>query len=97
LRSNSWGAGYTQILVVGKTLSPLSRLDHCGYEPRLTPWDEIRKWKLFNADEGRDLATEIRAYYIPDFSEWKNHDLYVRELEKWLRDLRTESDIGRTP
>jgi hypothetical protein len=64
---------------------------------RLTPWDEIRKWKLFNADEGRDLATEIREYYIPDFSEWKTHDLYVREWEKLLRDLRTESDVGRTP
>ena len=28
------------------------------------------------------MATEIREYYIPDFSEWKNHDLYVREFEK---------------
>jgi hypothetical protein len=57
---------------------------------RLTPWDGIRKWELFNADEGRDLATEIREYYIPDFSEWKNHDSYAREFEKLLRDLRTE-------
>jgi hypothetical protein len=57
---------------------------------RLTPWDEIRKWKLFNADEGRDLAAEIREYYIPDFSEWKKHDLYQKEFEKLLRDLRTE-------
>jgi hypothetical protein len=37
-----------------------------------------------------DLATEIREYYIPDFSEWKNHDFYVKEFEKLLRDLRTE-------
>jgi hypothetical protein len=58
---------------------------------RLTPWDEIKKWKLFNAEEGRDLASEIREYYIPDFSEWKNHDSYVREFEKLLRDLRTDS------
>jgi hypothetical protein len=61
---------------------------------RLTPWDEIGKWKLFNADEGRDLATEIREYYIPDFSEWKNHDLYAREFEKLLRDLRTDTLRG---
>jgi hypothetical protein len=35
------------------------------------------------------LATEIREYYIPDFSEWKSHDMYVREFEKLLCDLRT--------
>jgi hypothetical protein len=36
------------------------------------------------------LATEIHEYYIPDFSEWKDHDLYVREFEKLLRDLRMD-------
>jgi uncharacterized protein YjbI with pentapeptide repeats len=64
---------------------------------RLTPWDEIKRWKLFNADEGRDLATEIREYYIPDFSEWKSHDPYQREFEKLLRDLRTDASTVRTP
>ena len=56
-----------------------------------------REWNLFDADEGEDLATEIREYYVPDFSEWKNHDLYAREFEKLLRDLRTEEAAGRTP
>jgi hypothetical protein len=56
---------------------------------RLASYEALRDWKLFDGDEGEDLATEIREYYIPDFSEWKNHDLYVRELEKLLRDLRT--------
>ena len=58
---------------------------------RLVSYDVIRDWKLFNADEGKDLATEIREYYIPDFSEWKNHDLYRREFEKLLKDLRTDA------
>ena len=57
---------------------------------RLTSYETIRDWELFDADEGRDLAAEIREFYIPDFSEWKSHDLYVKELEKLLRDLRTE-------
>ena len=47
-------------------------------------------WKLFDADEREDLATEIRKYYIPDFSEWKNHDSYQKEFEKLLRDLRAD-------
>lgn len=53
-------------------------------------YEVLRDWKLFDADEGEDLAAEIREYYIPDFSEWKNHDSYAREFEKLLRDLRTE-------
>ncbi|HTS36210.1 MAG TPA: hypothetical protein VMH04_11085 [Candidatus Solibacter sp.] len=57
---------------------------------RLVSFDALRDWELVDADEGRDLAKEIREFYIPDFSEWKSHDLYVRELEKLLRDLRTE-------
>jgi uncharacterized protein YjbI with pentapeptide repeats len=57
---------------------------------RLASYEALRDWKLFDGDEGEDLATEIREYYIPDFSEWKNHDLYAREFEKLLRDLRTD-------
>lgn len=66
---------------------------------RLASYEALRKWKLFDGDEGEDLATEIREYYIPDFSEWKNHDLYVREFEKLLRDLRTDgaSAVEGTP
>jgi hypothetical protein len=57
---------------------------------RLASYEVLRDWKVFDADEGEDLATEIREYYIPDFSEWKSHDPYQREFEKLLRDLRTE-------
>ena len=58
---------------------------------RLASYAALRDWKLFDIDEGEDLATEIREYHIPDFSKWKNHDSYVREFEKLLRDLRIES------
>jgi len=64
---------------------------------RLASYEALRQWKLFDADEGRDFATEIREYYIPDFSEWKNHDLYVREFEKLLRDLRTDESGSLRP
>lgn len=58
---------------------------------RLASFDALRGWKLFDSDEGKDLATEIREYYIPDFSEWKNHDPYQREFGKLLRDLRADA------
>jgi hypothetical protein len=57
---------------------------------RLASYEALREWKLFDADAGEDLATEIREYYIPDFSEWKNHDPYQKEFEKLLRDFRTD-------
>ena len=57
---------------------------------RLVSFEAIRDWELFDADEGKDLAAEICEYYIPDFSNWKNHDHYAKEFKKLLRDLKTE-------
>jgi TIR domain/Pentapeptide repeats (8 copies) len=64
---------------------------------RLAPYTALRDWALFDADEGEDLATEIREYYIPDFTEWKNHDLYMKELERLLRDLRADAAVREKP
>jgi hypothetical protein len=47
-------------------------------------------WESFYADEGMDLAEEIREYYIPDFSNWKNHDSYAEGLKKLLGGLKAE-------
>jgi len=57
---------------------------------RLVSFEAIRDWELFDADEGKDLAVEIREYYIPDFSDWKNHDSYAKAFQNLLRDLKTE-------
>jgi TIR domain-containing protein len=35
---------------------------------------DVKQWKLFDADRGKDSAREIREYFIPDFSRWKQHD-----------------------
>jgi hypothetical protein len=57
---------------------------------RLVSFEAIRDWELFDADEGKDLATEIREYFVPDFSDWKNHDSYTEAFQNLLRDLKTE-------
>jgi hypothetical protein len=57
---------------------------------RLVSFEAIRDWELFDADEGKDLAVEIREYYIPDFSDWKNHVPYAEAFQKLLRDLEAE-------
>jgi hypothetical protein len=57
----------------------------------VVPFTDIRTWESFYADEGIDLAEEIREYYIPDFSNWmKDHNSYLRSLQKLLDGLKAE-------
>lgn len=55
---------------------------------RLVDFATIKNWECFDADSGKDLAVELREYYIPDFSNWKDHDAFEAEFSKLLRDLR---------
>lgn len=57
---------------------------------RLMDFESLQQWECFDADIGNDSAKEIRKFYVPDFSNWKNHDLYQKEFEKLLRDLKPE-------
>lgn len=61
---------------------------------RLVDFNTLRDWECFDADAGKDSAREIREYYIPDFSNWKDHDSYEREFEKLLRDLKSEAKLS---
>lgn len=56
----------------------------------LVKFDVIKDWVCFDADRGKDSAREIREYYIPDFTDWKDHDSYQRAFAKLLSDLRTD-------
>jgi hypothetical protein len=58
---------------------------------RLVPYEAIREWKCFDADTGKDSAREIREYFIPDFSNWKNHDAYQVAFRRLLRDLKPDT------
>ena len=44
----------------------------------MVPYDRIRSWKLPDAHTGIDSAREIREYFVPDFSNWKDHDSYTK-------------------
>jgi uncharacterized protein YjbI with pentapeptide repeats len=55
----------------------------------LVPFTDICTWECFYADEGIDLAEEIREYYVPDFTSWtKDHDSYLSEFQKLLNGLK---------
>ena len=55
---------------------------------RLVDFKTISEWELFDADLAEDLAAEIRQYFIPDFSNWKDHDSFEAGFARLLRDLR---------
>jgi uncharacterized protein YjbI with pentapeptide repeats len=42
------------------------------------PFAHIQEWRLFDADRQTDWASELREYFIPDFSNWMDHDSYQR-------------------
>jgi len=55
---------------------------------RLVDFETIQNWECFDADSGKDLAAEVREYYIPDFSNWKDYDSFESEFAKLLSALR---------
>ena len=54
----------------------------------IVPYKEIESWELFDGDRGKDSAREIREYFIPDFSSWKNHDQYQKGFGRLLDALK---------
>ncbi len=53
----------------------------------LAPMEEIRAWECFDADTGRDMAVEVRQYFIPDFVSWKNDLAFKQQCGRLLKGL----------
>ena len=59
-------------------------------EPVPVDFKTIGNWACFDADTGKDSAREIREYFIPDFSNWKDHDSFEQAFTRLLRDLKAD-------
>lgn len=57
---------------------------------RLLDMKRLKAWECFDADSGKDLADELRQYFIPDFSNWKDHDQFEATFSRLLKDLRAD-------
>ncbi len=56
----------------------------------LIEYSKIQEWE-FPDSKGRDLAEEIRLYYIPSFVGWdKDNEAYTTELERLLNSFHAE-------
>jgi hypothetical protein len=58
---------------------------------RLVVFDSVRKWTCFDSDTGKDLAAELREYFIPDFSNWTDLKSFENAFTRLLRDLKATS------
>jgi uncharacterized protein YjbI with pentapeptide repeats len=56
---------------------------------RLASFETLRDWECFDADTGKDSARDIREYFIPDFSHWKDHDSYREAFQRLIADLKS--------
>jgi hypothetical protein len=57
---------------------------------RLVDFETLQRWESFDGDTGKDSAREIREYYVPDFTKWKDHEAYQKEFQRLIRDLEAE-------
>jgi uncharacterized protein YjbI with pentapeptide repeats len=55
---------------------------------RLVSAEALQSWQCFDADAGRDLAAEVREYFVPDFSAWEDPDAYQSAFDRLLDDLK---------
>jgi len=63
---------------------------------RLAPFETLRDWECFDADTGKHSAREIREYFIPDFSNWKDHDSFQKAFQRLLNDLKAHGSVVAT-
>jgi tetratricopeptide (TPR) repeat protein len=59
----------------------------------LVDFSKIREWECFDSESGKDLAAEVRSYFIPDFSQWKDENLFEGSLGRLLDDLKSEGEV----
>jgi|GEM_PF-2530442 len=61
---------------------------------RLTDYETLANWECIDSVTAEDLAEEVRSYFIPDFSNWKNYDDFERAFARLLDALKQSE---RTP
>lgn len=61
---------------------------------RLVEYEKLREWECVGST-GEDLAEEVRQYYIPDFSNWKDHEAFGRAFDRLQKALQSSDPPER--
>jgi hypothetical protein len=89
LSENSLGSEWVNTEIAKARKREVREKRRMLFPVRLVDFKVLKEWECFDADTGKDSAREIREYYVPDFSMWKDHNLYQKEFERLLRDLKS--------
>ncbi len=55
---------------------------------RLVSYEALQEWVCIDSTTGEDLAEEVRGYFIPDFTGWKNYDDFERAFSRLLTNMK---------
>ena len=61
---------------------------------RLIDFEKLLNWQCFDSDTGKDLAIEVREYFIPDFTQWQEEAAFAASFQRLIRDLRTDEEAN---
>lgn len=59
----------------------------------LVEYATLESWRLPDSSSGKDLAEEVRGYFVPDFSQWKEHDAFEAAFARLLADLKVSTEV----
>ena len=58
--------------------------------------EQIGKEQMATGEWPKNWLAKVRAFHIPDFSEWKDHQKYQQAFQALLRDLKAEPVANAT-
>jgi len=59
---------------------------------RLVDIETVRNWEFSDSCTGKAHGEEIQVFFIPDVSNWKDHNSYHEQFVRLLMDPKTEAD-----
>jgi TIR domain-containing protein len=83
LSEHSMGSEWVKTEIAYARQKELSERRQVLFPVTIIPFERVRSWKCFDGDIGKDSAREIREYFIPDFSGWKDGVSYRAPFNGW--------------
>ncbi len=91
LSEHSINSGWVKTEIANARQRELTERRQVLFPISLAPFETISEWECFDADIGTDTAAEIRGYFIPDFSNWKDQDSYQTAFQRLVNDLKAKA------
>ena len=92
LSDNSMASNWVRTEISKARKRELAERRQVLFPVRIVAFSKIQEWECFDPDTGSDSAQEIRAYFIPDFSDWSvSEGSYKQTVGKLVQALTLSS------